>query len=122
VCKFEALNYVKLTDNEFKRILEQIIKPDVFKTSKILREINTFLMLFAVFFIVKPITILCIKPLIVTRNSFEALNHVKLTDNEFKRILEQIIKPDVFKTSKTRRETHTFEREKGKPFNNKVTS
>jgi hypothetical protein len=39
--KFEALNRVKLTDNEFKRILEQIIKPDVFKTSKTLREINT---------------------------------------------------------------------------------
>jgi type I restriction enzyme R subunit len=30
--------------------------------------------------------------------------------------LEQIIKPDVFKTSKTLRETHTFEREDGTPL------
>jgi type I restriction enzyme R subunit len=41
-CHLHAQKYCKLTDNEFKRILEQIIKPDVFKTSKILREINTF--------------------------------------------------------------------------------
>jgi type I restriction enzyme R subunit len=29
------------------------------------------------------------------REKFETLNHVKLTDNEFKRILEQIIKPSL---------------------------
>jgi hypothetical protein len=34
----------------------------------------------------------------------------------FKRILEQIIKPDVFKTSKTLREINTFEREDGTPL------
>jgi type I restriction enzyme R subunit len=50
------------------------------------------------------------------REKFEALNYVKLTDNEFKRILEQIIKPDVFKTSKTLREINTFEREDGTPL------
>jgi type I restriction enzyme R subunit len=50
------------------------------------------------------------------REKFEGLNHVKLTNNEFKRILEQIIKPDVFKTSKILRETHTFEREDGTPL------
>ena len=40
--KFQELNRVNLTDNEFSRLLEQIINPDVFKTSKILREINSF--------------------------------------------------------------------------------
>ncbi len=40
--KFQALNRVNLTDNEFSRLLEQIINPDVFKTSKLLREINSF--------------------------------------------------------------------------------
>ncbi len=40
--KFQELNRVKLTDNEFSRLLEQIINPNVFKTSKLLREINSF--------------------------------------------------------------------------------
>ncbi len=40
--KFQELNRVNLTDNEFSRLLEQIISPDVFKTSKLLREINSF--------------------------------------------------------------------------------
>ncbi len=40
--KFEELNRVKLTDSEFNRLLEQIITPDIFKSSKILREINSF--------------------------------------------------------------------------------
>lgn len=30
--KFEALNQVRLTENEFPRLLEQIITPDVFKS------------------------------------------------------------------------------------------
>lgn len=40
--KFEALNLVKLTDNEFTRLLETIINADVFKASQALRERNTF--------------------------------------------------------------------------------
>ncbi len=40
--KFEALNRVHLTDNEFSRLLEEIVSPDVFKSSKLLREINSF--------------------------------------------------------------------------------
>jgi type I restriction enzyme R subunit len=40
--KFEALNRVKLTDSEFARLLDEIVSPDVFKASKILREINAF--------------------------------------------------------------------------------
>ncbi len=40
--KFEALNRVNLTDSEFNRLLEEIINPDVFQASKILRQRNTF--------------------------------------------------------------------------------
>ena len=40
--KFEALNRVNLTDSEFERIREEIISSDVFRTSKFLRERNTF--------------------------------------------------------------------------------
>lgn len=40
--KFQALNRVNLTDSEFDRLLKEIINPDVFASSKRLREINTF--------------------------------------------------------------------------------
>lgn len=40
--KFEALNRVKLTDNEFLRLREEIINPDVFAASKLLRERQYF--------------------------------------------------------------------------------
>ena len=40
--KFEALNRVKLSDNEFNRLKEEIIQPDEFKAAKILRNRNTF--------------------------------------------------------------------------------
>lgn len=40
--KFEALNRVNLTDSEFNRLREEIIDPDVFESSKRLRERNTF--------------------------------------------------------------------------------
>lgn len=41
--KFELLNRVELTDSEFDRLLEEIIKPDVFESSKILRQPNSFI-------------------------------------------------------------------------------
>ena len=41
--KFEALNRVHLTDNEFDRLLNEIIDSDIFDASKRLREINTFI-------------------------------------------------------------------------------
>jgi len=40
--KFQRLNRVNLTDNEFIRLLEEITDPDVFASSKRLRERNTF--------------------------------------------------------------------------------
>lgn len=38
--KFEELNRVRLTDNEFSRLLEGIITPDVYNSARILRERN----------------------------------------------------------------------------------
>ncbi len=40
--KFEALNRVRLTDNEFLRLREEIMNPDVFAASKLLRERQYF--------------------------------------------------------------------------------
>lgn len=40
--KFEALNRVHLTDNEFQRLLEQITTPDVYAAARILREQQSF--------------------------------------------------------------------------------
>ena len=40
--KFEALNRVRLSESEFLRLREQIIEPDVFKASKLLRERQYF--------------------------------------------------------------------------------
>ena len=41
--KFEHLNRVNLSDSEFNRLLEEITNPDVYISSKRLREINTFI-------------------------------------------------------------------------------
>ena len=40
--KFEALNRVSLSDAEFARLRDEIVSPDVFAASKMLRERNTF--------------------------------------------------------------------------------
>ncbi len=50
------------------------------------------------------------------RQHFEALNRVKLTDTEFKRLLEQIITTDIFVAAKHLREQNHFEREDGTPL------
>jgi len=50
------------------------------------------------------------------RQKFEALNRVKLSDSEFDRLLEEIINPDVFASSKRLRERNTFTREDGTPL------
>ncbi len=39
---FQALNQVKLTDAEFARLLDEIVTPDVYAASKMLRGINSF--------------------------------------------------------------------------------
>jgi len=47
------------------------------------------------------------------RTKFEALNRVRLSDNEFLRLREEIINPDVFVASKLLRERQYFQREDG---------
>ena len=51
------------------------------------------------------------------RQHFEALNHVRLTDGEFERLLDEIITPDVFAAAKTLRERNAFTRDDGTPLN-----
>ena len=51
------------------------------------------------------------------RQHFEALNRVKLTDGEFRRLLDDIVTPDVFTASRTLREINSFTRDDGTPLN-----
>jgi len=50
------------------------------------------------------------------REKFEALNRVKLTDNEFTRLKDAIISSDVFTCAETLRNINYFEREDGTPL------
>ena len=50
------------------------------------------------------------------RAKFEALNRVRLSENEFFRLREEIINPDVFNASRILRERHYFQREDGTPL------
>lgn len=51
------------------------------------------------------------------RQKFEALNRVTLTDAEFKRLLEEIVTPDVFKAAHALRHRNAFTRDDGTPLN-----
>jgi type I restriction enzyme R subunit len=51
------------------------------------------------------------------REKFEALNHVRLTDAEFARLLDEITTPDVFTASKILRSINSFTRDDGTPLN-----
>ena len=50
------------------------------------------------------------------KTKFEALNRVRLSESEFLRLREEIIKPDVFVASKLLREKQYFQREDGTPL------
>ncbi len=50
------------------------------------------------------------------RRLFEELNRVRLTDNEFDRLLGDIVTPDVFTAARRLRERNTFERDDGTPL------
>jgi type I restriction enzyme, R subunit len=50
------------------------------------------------------------------KTKFESLNRVRLSDNEFLRLREEIIQPDVYKASKLLRERQYFQREDGAPL------
>jgi len=47
------------------------------------------------------------------RTKFEALNKVKLSDNEFSRLLANIVSGDVYQSAQNLRVRHTFERDDG---------
>lgn len=51
------------------------------------------------------------------RTKFNALNHVRLTDGEFQRLLDEIVTPDVFTAAHTLRNRNSFTREDGTPLN-----
>ena len=51
------------------------------------------------------------------REKFESLNHVHLTDGEFKRLLDEIVTPDVFTAAHTLRNRSSFTRDDGTPLN-----
>ena len=51
------------------------------------------------------------------RQKFEALNKVNLSDNEFSRLMEMIITPNVFKNAQTLRQMNSFIRDDGTPLN-----
>jgi len=51
------------------------------------------------------------------REHFQALNHVKLTEGEFQRLLDEIITPDVFTAATMLRERNSFTRDDGTPLN-----
>ncbi len=50
------------------------------------------------------------------REKFELLNRVNLTDNEFSRLMEQIVTSDVYMAARTLRERNSFERDDGTPL------
>lgn len=51
------------------------------------------------------------------RQKFEVFNRVTLSDNEFQRLLNDIVTPDVYKASRSLRNRETFIREDGTPLN-----
>jgi len=79
--KFEELNRVNLSDNEFNRLLDQIITNDVFRSSQILREKNSFIRDDGtpLYFTLVNIKNWC-------KNSFEVINQLKInTRNSYHR-------------------------------------
>jgi type I restriction enzyme R subunit len=51
------------------------------------------------------------------RDKFQSLNRVNLSENEFDRLLEEIITSDVFTAARTLRERNSFTRDDGTPLN-----
>jgi type I restriction enzyme R subunit len=51
------------------------------------------------------------------REKFNSLNHVRLTDSEFQRLLDEIVTPDVFTAAHTLRNRNSFIRDDGTPLN-----
>ncbi|TBH22185.1 type I restriction endonuclease subunit R [Rhizobium leguminosarum] len=79
--KFEALNRVKLTQAEFTRLLDEIVTPDVFAASRILRERNSFIRDDGT-----PLNYTLVNTRDWCKNSFEVVNQLRInTDNSHHR-------------------------------------
>ena len=79
--KFEALNQVRLTDSEFHRLREEIIKPDVFDASQFLREQQYFQRDDGT-----PLHYTLVNIKDWCKNSYEVVNQLKInTENSFHR-------------------------------------
>ena len=78
---FQALNRVQLTDSEFKRLLDEIITPDVFTAATLLREINSFTRDDGT-----PLNYTLVNIKDWCKNTFEVVNQLRInTDNSFQR-------------------------------------
>ena len=78
---FESLNRVKLTDSEFKRLIDEIITPDVYTAATLLREINSFTRDDGT-----PLNYTLVNIRDWCKNSFEVVNQLRInTDNSFQR-------------------------------------
>jgi type I restriction enzyme R subunit len=56
------------------------------------------------------------------REKFQALNRVKLTDDEFQRLLDEVVTPDVFASARTLRNINSFTRDDGTPLNHTLVN
>jgi type I restriction enzyme R subunit len=78
---FQALNRVQLTDGELKRLLDEIITPDVFTAATLLREINSFTRDDGT-----PLNYTLVNIKDWCKNTFEVVNQLRInTDNSFQR-------------------------------------
>lgn len=79
--KFEALNYVRLTDSEFARLRDEIVNADVFTAAKTLRERNTFQREDGT-----PLQYSLVNITNWCKNDFEVINQLRInTDNSHRR-------------------------------------
>ena len=51
------------------------------------------------------------------RQKFQTLNHVRLTDSEFQRLLDEIVTPDVYANARVLRAINSFTRDDGTELN-----
>lgn len=78
---FQTLNRVQLTDGEFKRLLDEIITPDVYSAATMLREINSFTRDDGT-----PLNYTLVNIKDWCKNTFEIVNQLRInTDNSFHR-------------------------------------
>ncbi len=79
--KFNALNRVNLSDSEFDRLRQEIVNPDVFRTSNYLRQRNTFVREDGT-----PLHYTLVNIKEWCKNDFEVINQLRInTNNSFHR-------------------------------------